>query len=412
MSESVYILGGGRTDFKRNLKKEGKTIRHIIIEAGKKAIDDAQINPGEIQAGAVGNFNAGQFTKQLQLGAFSPEIDPKLRGIPTMHTEAACASGALSVLLGAEWIIGGFYDVVLVVGAEQQKTMSALDGADVLGAASDYHNEKPEYGDFMFPKLFGRIAQIYIEKYGASEKDLAWVAYKNYAHARLNPLAQMREADLTYDAASQVSDKNPSVAPPLKVSDCSQITDGSAALVLVSEKYLQKHGIDKAKLPRLLGFGLATDYLALEKKDAPTFSTARKAAAKAFSMANLKPRDMNGVEVHDCFSITEICAYEILGLAENGKGAELARSGATALPQVRNEKVSGKFDFEIPVNAGGGLIGDGHPVGATGVRQVVEAYQHLTEQAGARQIQGAKKFLTFNMGGSLTTSVAMIWGRD
>ena len=111
MSESVYILGGGRTDFKRNLKKEGKTIRHIIIEAGKKAIDDAKIDPAEIQAGAVGNFNAGQFTKQLQLGAFIPEIDPKLRGIPTMHTEAACASGALSVLLGAEWIIGGFYDV-------------------------------------------------------------------------------------------------------------------------------------------------------------------------------------------------------------------------------------------------------------------------------------------------------------
>ena len=109
----------------------------------------------KFKPGAVGNFNSGQFTKQLQLGAFIPEIDPKLRGIPTMHTEAACASGALSVLLGAEWIMGGIYDVVLVVGAEQQKTMSSLDGSDVLGAAADYHNEKPEYGDFMFPKLFG-----------------------------------------------------------------------------------------------------------------------------------------------------------------------------------------------------------------------------------------------------------------
>src|ERR1700741_5055674 len=391
MSEPVYILGGARTDFKRNLKKEGKTIRHLITEAGKKALEDAKIDAGEIQAGAVGNFNAGQFTKQLQLGAFIPEIDPKLRGIPTMHTEAACASGALSVLLGSQWIMSGLYDVVLVVGAEQQKTMSSLDGSDVLGAAADYHIEKPEYGDFMFPKLFGKIAQIYIEKYGASEQDLAWVAYKNYAHARLNPLAQMRDADLTYDYASQVSEKNPSVAPPLKVTDCSQITDGGAALVLVSEKFLQKHGLDKTKLPRLLGYGLATDYLALEKKDAPVFSTARKAASKAFGMANLKARDMNGVEVHDCFSVTEICAYEILGLAENGKGAELAMSGATTLPQVRNEKVSGKFDFEIPVNAGGGLIGDGHPVGATGVRQVVEAHQQLTEQAGARQIPGAKK---------------------
>ncbi len=412
MNEPVYILGGGRTDFKRNMKKEGKTIRHLIIEAGKKALDDAKIDAGEIQAGAVGNFNAGQFTKQLQLGAFIPEIDPKLRGIPTMHTEAACASGALSVLLGAEWIMGGLYDAVLVVGAEQQKTMSSLDGSDVLGAAADYHNEKPEYGDFMFPKLFGRIAQIYIDKYGAKESDLATVAWKNYAHAKLNPLAQMRDADLTLDCASQISDKNPSVAPPLKVSDCSQITDGAASIVLVSGKYLEKIGREKKKTPRLLGFGHATDYLPLDKKDAPTFSIARKAAEQAFSMANMKPRDLHGADVHDCFSITEIVVYEILGLAEPGKGAELAKSGATTLPQVRHEKMRGQFPFEIPVNAGGGLIGDGHPVGATGVRQVVEAYQHLTEQAGARQIPNARRYLTFNMGGSLTTSVAMLWGRD
>src|SRR3982750_897383 len=410
--EPVYIIGGGRTDFKRNLKKEGKTIRHLIIEAGKKATADAKIVPKEIEAAAVGNFNAGQFTKQLHLGAFVPEIDPALHGIPTMHTEAACASGSLSALLGSQWIMGGFYDAVLVVGAEQQKTMSSLDGSDVLGAAADYHIEKPEYGDFMFPKLFGRIAQIYIDKYGASEQDLAWVAYKNYAHARLNPLAQMRQADLTYDCASQVSDKNPSVAPPLRVSDCSQITDGAAAVVLVSGKYLDRIGRDKSTLPRLLGFGHTTDYLALEKKDAPTFSTARKAAEKAFAMANLKPRDMQGVEGHDCFSITEIVAYEILGLAEPGEGAELAKSGATALPQVRGEHVTGKIGWEIPVNVGGGLIGDGHPVGATGVRQVYEAFQQMTEQGGARQIPGAKKYLTFNMGGSLTTSVAMIWGRD
>ncbi|MBA3831785.1 MAG: thiolase domain-containing protein [Chthoniobacterales bacterium] len=412
MNEPVYILGAGRTDFKRNLKKEGKTLRDLIKEAGRKALDDARIDPAEIEAAAVGNFNGGQFTKQLHLGAFIPEIDEKLHGIPTMHTEAACASGALSVLLGAQWIMGGFHDAVLVVGAEQQKTMSSLDGSDVLGAAADYHIEKPEYGDFMFPKLFGRIAQLYLERYAATPDDLASVAYKNYAHARLNPMAQMRDANLTYNDASQVSEKNPSVAPPLRVSDCSQITDGGAAVVLVSGKYLDRIGRDQSKLPRLLGFGHTTDYLALEKKDAPTFSTARKAAEKAFGMANLKPRDMQGAEVHDCFSITEIVAYEILGLAEPGTGAELAKSGATALPQVRGEHVSGRIGWEIPVNTGGGLIGDGHPVGATGVRQVFDAYQQLTNQAGARQIEGVKRFLTFNMGGSLTTSVAMIWGRD
>ena len=410
--EPVYILGAGRTDFKRNLKKEGKALRHLIIEAGQAALKDAKIDPKHIEAAAVGNFNAGQFTKQLHLGAFVPEIDPALHGIPTMHTEAACASGALSVLLGAQWIMGGFHDAVLVVGAEQQKTMSSKDGGDVLGAAADFDVERPEYGDFMFPKLFGRIAQIYSEKYGTSDKELSWVAYKNYAHARLNPLAQMRDVEMTFDAASQVSEKNPSVAPPLKLTDCSQITDGGAALVLVSGKYLDRMGIDKSKHPRLLGYGSSTDYLALEKKDAPTFTTATKAAEKAFGMANLKPRDMHGVEVHDCFSITEICAYEILGLAERGKGAELAMSGATALPQVRGEHIKGKIGWEIPVNAGGGLIGDGHPVGATGVRQVVEAYQQLTEQAGARQVPNCQRYLTFNMGGSLTTAVAMIWARE
>src|SRR6202008_841096 len=200
--------------------------------------------------------------------------------------------------------------------------------------------------------------QIYVEKYGATEADLAMVAWKNYAHAKWNPLAQMRDANLTFDCASQVSDKNPSVAPPLKVSDCSQITDGSASVVLVSGKYLDKIGRDKTKTPRLLGFGHATDYLPLDKKDAPTFSIARKAAEQAFGMANLKPRDVQGADVHDCFSFTEIVVYEILGLAEPGKGAELAKSGATALPKVRNEKMKGSFAFEIPVNPGGGLIGD------------------------------------------------------
>src|SRR5947199_6532137 len=188
------------------------------------------------------------------------------------------------------------------------------------------------------------------------------------------------------------------------------MSHGAAERVLISGKYLDNIGRDKNKTPRLLGFGHTTDYLPLDKKDAATFSIARKAAEKAFGMANLTPRDLHGADVHDCFSITEIVAYEILGLAEPGKGIELVKSGATMLPQVRPEKSNPPF--QIPVNAGGGLIGDGHPVGATGVRQVFEAYQQLTKQAGARQIENANRFLTFNMGGSLTTSVAMLWGRS
>src|SRR5688572_10612901 len=392
MAEPVYILGAGRTDFKRNLKKEGKTIRHLIVEAAGTAIADAGIEPTQIQAGVVGNFASGLFTRQLHLGAFLIELDPKLRGLPTMHVEAACASGGVAVLAGAQQIMGGLRDVVLVVGAEQQKTMAPAQGADVLAAAGDYHAETPQYGEHMFPKLFARIAQIYQERYGLTEQQLAQVAVKNHAHARLNPLAQMRDSKLTLKEACTVSETNPQIAPPLKVTDCSQITDGGAALVMCSERFIKR--MPQRPAVRLLGYGHATDYLPLEKKDVPHFSIPRKAAEQAYKMANVWPREIQGAEVHDCFSISEIVACEILGFAESGQGAKLLESKSSPV-----------------VNAGGGLIGDGHPVGATGVRQVVEAYSHLTNKAGERQIQGVKNYLAFNMGGSMTTSVVTIWGK-
>jgi acetyl-CoA C-acetyltransferase len=416
MAEPVYILGAGRTDFKRNLKKEGRTIRHIIVEAGRAAIAGAGIDPADIDAGIVGNFAAGLFTRQLHLGAFLTEIDEKLRGIPTMHVEAACASGGVAVVTAAQQIMGGLRDVVLVVGAEQQKTMPPTEGADVLAAAADYHNEKPEFGEFMFPKLFARIAEIYVQRHGLTEEHLAKVAVKNHAHARLNPLAQMRDSALTLAGACAASDDNPRIAPPLKISDCSQITDGAAAVVLCSGRFLKKLGVAPQRRPRvrLLGFGHTTDYLPLAKKDVPDFTIARRAARQAYSMAGSSPCEIDGAEVHDCFSISEIIAYEILGFAEPGKGAQLLESGATSLPIARealslNPQPS---TLSLPINSGGGLIGDGHPVGATGVRQVVDAHQQLTRTAGARQIEGCKRFLTYNIGGSVTTIVVMIWGAE
>ncbi len=414
MNEPVYIAGAARTDFKRNFHKEGKSIRHIIIEAGRSAIADAGIEPGEIEAGVVGNFASGLFTRQLHLGAFLTEIDEKLRGLPTLHVEAACASGGVAVLTAAKLIMGGLHDVVLVVGAEQQKTMAPAEGAEVLGAAGDYPSERARYGDFMFPKLFARIAKLYAERYGLTEEQLARVAVKNHAHARLNTFAQMRDSALTLREACAESKSNPRVAPPLKVTDCSQITDGGAAVVLCSGRFArklrQRGSREQHGAVSLLGFGHATDYLPLDRKDIPDFSVARKAATQAYAMANLKPQDIQGAEVHDCFSISEIVACELLGLASPGEGAKLLESGATALPSVRSLIATGFPAFVLPVNASGGLMGDGHPVGATGVRQVVTAYQQLSGQAGRHQIEGAKRMLTFNMGGSVTTTVVMIWG--
>ena len=146
MPEPVYVIGAGRTDFKRNFKKEGRSIRHIIVEAARAAVADAGIAPGDLQAGVVGNFASGLFTRQLHLGAFMTEIDDRLRGIPALHVEAACASGGVAVLTAAQQIMGGLHDVVLVVGAEQQKTMPPVEGADVLAAAGDYHAETRRYG--------------------------------------------------------------------------------------------------------------------------------------------------------------------------------------------------------------------------------------------------------------------------
>jgi acetyl-CoA C-acetyltransferase len=402
MPHPVYVIGTGRTDFKRNFRKEDKSIRDLIVEAGRAAIADAAIAPKDVQAAVVGNFASGLFTRQLHLGAYVTDIDEALVGIPTMHVEAACASGGVAVLTAAQQIMGGIYDRVLVIGAEQQKTMSPADGADVLGAAADYRAEKANFGEFMFPKLFARIAELYMQRYGLSEQDLARVAVKNRAHARLNPLAQMRDSTLSLEQACCASDVNPRIAPPLKVTDCSQITDGAAAVVLSSRP--------ARRSIRLSGWGHTTDHLPLDRKRAPEFPVARRAAQQAYAMARLTPGDIHAADVHDCFSISEVVAYEILGFAGDGNAGELLRSGATTLPQLRDGDASRAGS--IVVNPGGGLIGDGHPVGATGVRQVVEAFAQLTGAAGARQVENAQRYLTFNMGGSVTTSVVMIWSNE
>jgi len=409
MSQTAHIIGAGRTDFQRHFQREGKSLRHIILEAGALALADAGVDAREVNAAVVGNFAGGLFTGQLHLGSFISELDPKLRGLPTFHVEAACASGSAAVLTAAKLVMGEIHDVVLVVGAEQQKTMPPAAVAQVLAAAGDFQPESARFGDFMFPKLFGHIARLYETRWGLTQTDLARVAVKNRAHARLNPLAQMRDSSLSLQEAVTESPANQCIAPPLKVSDCSQITDGGAAVLVCSGRFAAR--LAPRPAIRLLGFGHTTDYLALEKKDVPEFSIATRAADQAYAMAGLTPAEIDGAEFHDCFSISEIIAYEITGLAPRGQGARLLETGATALPVARAAIGTDKPRRIVPVNAGGGLIGDGHPVGATGVRQVVEAYRQLNSAAGKYQIEGAQRILTYNMGGSFTTNVVMIWGK-
>lgn len=406
MARPVFVVGAARTDFKRNLRKEGRCLGDVIVEAGRAALADAGMPASAVEAGLVGNFAAGQYVGQLHLGALLLDIDPALVGIPTAHVEAACASGGLAVAGAAEAIAAGIHDVVLVVGAEQQKTMAPADGAEVLATAADKAVERPLFGDHMMPRMFASIADRYATLHGLDDRQLSLIAAKNHAHASLNPRAQTRDGGLTLARALTADESNPRFAPPLKVSDCSQISDGAAALVLAATPQAGRAAI------RLLGHGRTTDRLRLADKDVPAFPVARRAAERAYRLAGIGPLDLDCAEVHDCFSITELVTYELLGWAGAGEAGRLVESGATILPQVRTQLVGTTVPrFSLPVNTGGGLIGDGHPVGATGVRQVVEIFDQLVGRAGARQVDGARRALSFNLGGTFTTSVAMVWER-
>ena len=395
MDSQVFLLGAGRTDFKRNFRKEGKTLRDIVAETVHATMDDAGVPPSDVNSGVVGNFAGGLYTRQLHLGSLIVDADPAFKGIPTLHTEAACASGSVAVVTAIHQILSGLADVVLVVGAEQQKTMSPADGADVLAAAGDWDREKPVFGEHMFPKLFAKIAAQYLAAHNLRPDALADIVAKNYENAQRNPLAQKFGAPMSREQACTVTEHNPEFAPPLKISDCSQVTDGGAGIVLASRRYVERTG--RGNAVKLAGFGHATDHLELSKKDGPVFTIARKAAKQAYDRAGLTPGDIHAAEVHDCFSISEVVQYEILGFAETGHGWRLLADGAT------------RFDGPIPVNVSGGLIADGHPVGATGVRQVWEACRQLTGTAGKRQLRDVSRFLCFNMGGSMTTNVCTIW---
>jgi acetyl-CoA C-acetyltransferase len=395
MDPTVFLLGAGRTDFKRNFRKEGKTLRDIVVETARATLADSQVRASEVNSGIVGNFAGGLYTRQLHLGSLLIDADPALKGIPTFHTEAACASGSVAVVAGIHQILSGLADVVLVVGAEQQKTMSPAEGADVLAAAGDWDREKPVFGEHMFPKLFAQIAAQYLATHKLPSDALADLVAKNYENAQRNPLAQKFGVPMTREQACTITEKNPEFAPPLKISDCSQVTDGGAGIVLASRRYIERTGRKDAI--HLAGFGHATDHLELSKKDSPHFTIARKAIKQAYDRAGLTPGDIHAAEVHDCFSISEVIQYELLGFAEEGHGWRLLADGAT------------RFDGPIPVNVSGGLIADGHPVGATGVRQVWEAFRQLTGTAGERQLSDVSRFLCFNMGGSMTTNVCTIW---
>jgi acetyl-CoA C-acetyltransferase len=408
MSAPVYILGGCQTDFARNWMREGKDLVAMMQEAVSGGLIATGLEAKEVDVAHVGNFAAELYCKQGHLGGLLAEIDPAFSGIPTSRHEAACASGSVAMMMASAEIEAGRYHLALIVGVEQMKTVDPATGGDFLGTAAWYEKEAKGI-EFPFPKLFGRLGDEYEKRFGLKEEHLARIAEINFSNARRNPQAQTR-GWFTNETQNLTSGKyaNP-VAGRLKVRDCSQVTDGATSLFLASETfarhYAARRGLKLDQLPRILGWGHHTapmrfDTKIAESKNSPyVLPHTRQAIVDAFQRAELpNVWSVQGIETHDCFTTSEYMAIDHFGLTKSGESWKAIEEGVI------------EFGGKLPINASGGLIGCGHPVGATGTRQALDAFKQVTGQAGDYQIDGAKKIATLNIGGSGTTTVAMVIG--
>jgi acetyl-CoA C-acetyltransferase len=409
MTAPVYILGGYQTDFARNWTKENKHIVAMLREAVSGGLEATGMEAKDVEVAHVGNFAAELYCMQGHLGAFLVDVDPALSGLPTSRHEAACASGSIAILAASAEIEARRYDCALVVGVEQMKTVDPKTGGDYLGTAAWYELEAKGV-DFPFPKLFGRLGDEYDKRFGLKDEHLAHIAAVNYSNAKRNPLAQTRNWYMTEDHARSTDKFNTVIGGRIKVSDCSQVTDGAVALFLASEKaaaaYAKRRGIKLDGIPRLLGWGHHTapiefDAKVAESKNHPyVLPHTRQAIVDALQRAGVADVwGADGIETHDCFTTSEYMAIDHFGITKPGESWKAVEEGTIEL--------GGK----MPINASCGLIGCGHPVGATGVRQVLDAFKHVSGTAGEYQIKGAKTIATLNIGGSGTTSVSFIVGR-
>jgi acetyl-CoA C-acetyltransferase len=405
----VYVLGGAQTDFARNWSKEGKHFVAMMREATLAALEATRIEPREVETAHVGNFAAELYAKQGHIGAFFVEIDPTFSGLPTSRHEAACASGSIALIAASAEIEAARYDLACVVGVEQMKTVDSTTGGDYLGTAAWYEREAKGI-EFPFPKLFGRLGDEYDKRYGLKDEHLAHISAVNYSNAKRNPNAQTRNWFMSESHAQHESKFNQVIGGRIKVSDCSQVTDGSVAIFLASEKFAsawaKRNGKQLADIPRILGWGHHTAPLEFDTKVAESRDNAyvlphtRQAILDAFKRAGLgSASELSGIETHDCFTTSEYMAIDHFGITKPGESWKAVEEGVIEL--------GGK----LPINPSGGLIGAGHPVGATGVRQMLDCHRQITHTAGDYQVENAKKFAMLNIGGSGTTSCVFIVGK-
>lgn len=409
----VYILGGAQTDFERNWTKEGKGMIALLKEAMADGLDNAGISLDDVRklngenrvACFVGNFIAEKYTNQGHLGAFLTEIDEAFYGVPSARYEAACASSSVAIDAAATKIRAGDYDVAIVVGWELMKTVESRVGGDYLGRAA-YYEKEAKGMEFPFPKLFGKLADETLKKYPDLDETrymnaLSRISVINYNNAKRNPLSQTRKWFMSYEqACMRGTETNPLVGGRLAVSDCSQVTDGAAVVVLCSERYLHERGI--VGKPLIKGYGHRTAPIMFDKKMAESKCSAyilpwtRQAVLDAYNRAGLSVGNIDVFETHDCFTSSEYVAISAFGLTEPGKECEAVENGIV----------------EQKINPSGGLIGCGHPVGASGARMLLDLYKQVTGTAGGYQIKGAQNGMMLNIGGSATTNYVFIIGNE
>lgn len=381
----VAIIGVGMTKFGEHWEHG---FRDLVIEAGVKAIEDAGLQGNEINAGYVGNMASGSLIGQEHVGALIAD-QIGLNPIPVTRVEAACASGGVALRQGYMAIASGIHDIVVVGGVEKMNDLETNAVSEILGGAGDQEWEL--FLGATFPGIYALMAKRHMHEYGTTEEMLAAVAVKNHEHGSRNPYAQFQNK-ITIETVM----KSKTVADPLKVFDCSPITDGAAAVVLASLDIAKKYSEQPIEI---VASAQASDTIALHSREKLTEIKATKIAAKkAYEMAKVEPKDIDVAEVHDCFTIAEILAIEDLGFFPKGQGGKASLDGRTALN-----------GGEIVINTSGGLKAAGHPVGATGVKQAVEITWQLRGKAEGRQVADAEIGLTQNVGGSGATSVVHIY---
>jgi acetyl-CoA C-acetyltransferase len=406
MSKPVFILGGAQTDFARNAAREGIGLFELLHEAVTGALQRAEVDASQIDACHVGNFVGELFVGQGQLGGMFAAIDPALYGKPAARHEAACASGSIAILAAMAEIEAGRYDCILVGGVEIERNVPGDIAARHLGAAM-WVGREGQTAKYAWPHMFDLVGREYERRYGLRYEHLGRIAEINLNNGKRNPLAQTRQWRFTKESFTQDDEANPVIEGMIRRQDCGQVTDGAACIVLASERFArdwaQRVGRRLEDVPYIAGWGHRTAHLRLEEKlqhsanEPYIFPHVREAIQGAFKRAGIADiGQVDGIETHDCFTTTEYMAIDHFGITAPGESWKAIENGEIEL------------GGRIPVNPSGGLIGAGHPVGATGVRMVLDAARQVTGQAGAYQVEGAKRFATLNIGGSATTVVSFI----